>query len=80
MNNTIKGAGYIPRGFFQVSVYDRAEVGSFNAGVVAEQIQSLYAKGTAITGTVRVINRPYQMPFEATGSKFAIAVSIEYSG
>lgn len=73
-------SGYIPRGFFQVSVYDRAGHGSFIAGVVAEQIQTLYAKGTAIAGTVRVVSRPHQMGFDAMDDKFVIAVSIEYSG
>ena len=79
-NSMSYDSGYIPRGFFQVSVYDRPDLGSFNAGDVAEQIESLYSKGTTITGTVRVSSKPYQMPVDEEDSKFSIAVSIEYSG
>jgi hypothetical protein len=73
-------SGYIPRGIYQVTVYDRPGQGDQAAGLLAEQIQLLYAKGTAITGQIRVIERPDIMPMDAADNQFGIAVSVEYSG
>lgn len=73
-------SGFIPRGIFQVIVYDRPNGGTFTAGAIAEQIQALYAKGTAITGQVRIIKRPEILPMDAMDDRFGIVVSIEYSG
>lgn len=72
-------SGFISRGIYQVSVFDRPGHGSFNAGDVAEQIQALYAKGTPVSGSVRIIKRPEQLPMDAEGDKIGIVVSIEYS-
>lgn len=74
------GSGFIPRGIFQVIVYDRPNGGSFPAGAIAEQIQALFAKGTTITGQVRIVKRPEILPMDAMGDRFGIVVSIEYSG
>ena len=73
-------SGFIPRGIIQVIVYDRPGGGTFAAGAIAEQIQFIARKGTAITGQVRVVNRPEIMPMDAMDDKFGIVVSIEYSG
>lgn len=73
-------SGFIPRGIFQVTVYDRPDSGAFNAGTLADTITALYAKGTPITSTVRVVKRPDQLPMDAMNDRIAIVVSIEYSG
>lgn len=73
-------SGFIPRGIFQVIVYDRPNGGTFTAGAIAEQIQTLYAKGTPITGQVRIVKRPEILPMDAMDDRFGIVVSIEYSG
>ena len=79
-NGLSYNSGFIPRGIFQVIVYDRPGGGTFTAGALAEQIQTLYAKGTAIVGQVRIVNRPEMMQMDAMDNQFGIAVTIEYSG
>jgi len=73
-------SGYIPRGIYQVVVYDRPGIGDQDAGLLAEQLQTLFAKGTAITGQVRIVKRPEILPMDAMDDRFGIVVSIEYSG
>lgn len=72
--------GTIARGFFQVTVYDRPNNGSINIGVVAEQLQALFAKGTLLTAMVRVVKRPVIMSMDAEDDRISIPVSVEYSG
>jgi hypothetical protein len=79
-NGLSYNSGFIPRGIFQVTVFDRPNGGTFTAGTISEQIQTLFAKGTAITGQVRVVNRPDIMQMDAMDNQFGIAVSVEYSG
>lgn len=70
----------IPRGFFQVTVYDRPNRGVFVSVGVAESVQSLFAKGTVISGNIRVVRKPDIMSMIEVDDRIGIPVSVEYSG
>ena len=70
----------IPRGIFQVSCVTRPGAGTVALGAIAEQIRTTFAKGTTITGSVRVIREPYDMELEPFEDRIKIVVSVEYSG
>jgi hypothetical protein len=70
----------IARGIFQVSCVTRPGAGTVALGAIAEQIRTTFAKGTIITGSVRVIREPYDIELEAFDDRVKIVVSVEYSG
>jgi hypothetical protein len=70
----------VPRGIFQVACVDRPGRGTASIHAAADQIRALYAKGTGLIGSVRVIREPYDMELETEGDRLMVVVSVEYSG
>lgn len=70
----------IPRGIFQVSCVNRPGAGLTDIHAAADQIRALYAKGTTLTGQVRVIRQPYDMELETMDDRLMVVVTVEYSG
>lgn len=79
-----QGLGYssaeVPRGLFQISAASRPNDGVIGLGDVAQEIETLYPKGTTITGKARVVKHPYQMGSIKMDDRILIPVTIEYSG
>lgn len=69
-----------PVGIFQVSCVTRPGSGTIALGAMADQIRTTYAKGTTITGSVRVVREPYDFELDAMDDRIKIVVSVEYSG
>lgn len=68
------------RGFFQVLVGYRQNVGQVVPSEVADAVIAHFAKGTVL-GPVKVSKRPYQMPSVVEdGSRLYIPVTIRYQG
>lgn len=69
------------RGFFQVRVYYRPNIGIFVPGELAEDIVAHFAKGTEL-GPVRVVKSPWWTTdiVEEEGAMSFIPVTIEYLG
>jgi len=70
----------VPRGIFQVACVDRPGRGTASIHAAADQIRALYAKGTSLIGSVRVIREPYDMELETEDDRLMVVVSVEYSG
>lgn len=73
-------SGYLSRGFYQVSIFSRKGLSSYNPGELAAIIKNIFRKGTRIIDQVMIVSRPDVMPMEPDDSKIGIAVSIEYTG
>lgn len=70
----------IPQGIFQVECFDRPGKGLAAVHALADQVKALYAKGTTLTGRVRVIRSPYEMDLDTEPDRLSVIVSVEYSG
>lgn len=70
----------IPRGIFQVSCVNRPGAGLDAIHAAADEIRALYAKGTTLTGQVRVVRQPYDMELETDDDRMMVVVTVEYSG
>ena len=74
----------IPRGILQIECVARPNAGLENLQPVANQVRSVFAKGTAIAGQVRVTRQPYDMNLppneQYQPDRMKVVVSIEYSG
>jgi hypothetical protein len=72
--------GVLPQGIFQVAAVIRPGAGVAGLNATADQIRVVYAKGTAIAGSVRVTRTPYDMQIEMDDDRIMVVVTIEYSG
>jgi hypothetical protein len=72
--------GVLPQGIFQVGVFVRPGAGVDELHALADQIRVVYAKGTAIVGSVRVTRTPYDMQIEVDSDRLMVVVTVEYSG
>ena len=72
--------GVVPQGILQVACVTRPGFGLETIHAAADEIRTLYAKGTAITGQVRVVRQPYDMELESEDDRLMVVVTIEYSG
>lgn len=70
----------VPRGIFQVSCVDRPGSGLDAVNAAADQIRTLYAKGTTLVDQVRVIRQPYDMELKPQDDRMMVVVTVEYSG
>lgn len=70
----------VPRGFFQVTVSGRPNKSTFTIEGIAQQLQVVFAKGTSISGLVRVVRKPEIMTADMLDDRVSIVVSVEYSG
>lgn len=73
----------VPQGNFQVEVFTRpfkslAEKTALDTAIFS--VMSLYAKGTAITGRVRVYRPPYANGLDPLPDRISTVVTIPYSG
>ena len=73
-------SGIVPRGIFQVACVGRKADRLEAIYTASEAIHALYAKGTTLTGQVRVVRQPYDMELEIESDRLMVVVSIEYSG
>lgn len=70
----------VPRGIFQVSCANRPGSGLDAIHAAADQIRALYAKGTTLSGQVRVTREPYDMELQTEDDRLMVVVTVEYSG
>lgn len=69
----------VPRGIYQVMVFDRPGSGVYDALDAAAQVQAVFPKLSAVGG-VYVQKEPYQGSVETQSDRLAIPVTIPYTG
>lgn len=79
-NSLAYDSGVIPRGIFQVACYDRGGKGTFAVDKLAQDVSDVFAKGTTLAGSVRVVSCPFIMPIDIDDDSISVIVSVEYSG
>lgn len=70
----------VPQGIYQVACVNRPGAGLDAIHAAADKVRALYAKGTTLTGRVRVIREPYDMELETMDDRLMVVVTVEYSG
>lgn len=69
-----------PVGVFQVTVATRPGKGVITIGLATQKIATTFARGTTITGSVRVSRAPYNLSLLTEDDKIYIPVTIPYAG
>lgn len=68
------------KGFFQINVCYRPNVGQIQPSATADLIIAHYPKGYFLVGNVGVFKKPWQSPAVTDSAKLFIPVSIPYAG
>lgn len=70
----------VPQGIFQVNCVARPGAGIAAIQAAADKVAALYAKGTTLSGKVRISRQPYSTELAPMNDRMMVFVTVQYSG